>query len=58
MATDCTFNRVDTAPIQDTNFSPEFLSWLSTTVDTINEDLNILEECIQQLDARITASGG
>jgi hypothetical protein len=31
---------------------------MPATVDTINEDLNILEECIQQLDARITALGG
>ena len=32
MATDCTFNRVDTAPIQDTNFSPEFLNRLDEII--------------------------
>jgi len=35
--------RIDAAPIQDEKFSHQFENWLSTLVDTINTDLDKLQ---------------
>ncbi len=38
--------RVDTAPINGNNFDLQFLQWLWVLVDTLNEDLNLIEAAV------------
>jgi hypothetical protein len=50
--------RVDSATLKYTDFEPSFQTWLSVLVDTLNEDMNLIEAILASLDARITALGG
>lgn len=37
------FDRVDSAPLADNDFSFSFNSWVSNTVDTLNEDISEIQ---------------
>ena len=50
--------RLDTPPLQDVEFVYQFENWLSNIVDAINYDLQLIEDELASLDARVTALGG
>jgi len=37
-------DKVSPAPLKDENFSAEFISWLSVTVDTLNETIQKIQD--------------
>lgn len=49
--------RIDSVPIDYEQFSPEFVQWVTNLVDLINYDLNVIQQDIAILDARLTAIG-
>jgi hypothetical protein len=43
--------RIDSAPIVDKEFDPQFLQWLWVLIDTINEDLGDIQGALNSLTA-------
>ncbi len=56
MPTNITFTRVDTPPLNDADFSYQIENWLSTLVDTINYDLETIENSFVR--ATVTLAAG
>lgn len=44
-------DRIDSAPIMNGDFDPQFLQWLWVMVDTINEDINDIQNAFNFLSA-------
>lgn len=40
--------RIDAPPLKDENFSADFSSWLSVTVDTLNEVIAAIETVLNE----------
>ncbi len=58
MPTNIVLTRIDTAPVEFTQFPPEFERWLGVLVDNINTAFQQIEVGLASLDARVTALGG
>jgi len=46
------FDRVDSSPIVSKDFDAQFLQWLWVLVDTLNEDINKIQEAFNLLSAQ------
>jgi len=44
-------DRIDSAPLQDENFSFSFYSWVSILVDTLNESIDTIQNSFNLLGA-------
>lgn len=44
-------DRVDSAPIMNSDFDPQFLQWLWVLVDSLNENINDIENALNLLTA-------
>lgn len=44
-------DRIDSAPIMNGDFDPQFLQWLWVMVDTLNEDINDIQNAFNFLTA-------
>ena len=38
--------RIDSAPLQDLDLSTDFEVWISNLVDTLNDDLNLIQDSV------------
>ena len=52
-----TLNRVDTPPIMDSALPPDLERWMTNIVDEINYNLQLIEDELASIDARLTAGG-
>ena len=50
-------NRLDTPPVEYDQLSPELKRWFAVVTDIINDDLQLIEDELASLDARLTAGG-
>ena len=44
-------DRIDSAPVSDSDFSNLFVQWISVLIDTLNETLQTLQDSINFLEA-------
>jgi hypothetical protein len=49
--------RLDTVPIDGNDFTAEFNMWVTNQVDIINQDLELLDDLLASIDARLIAGG-
>lgn len=50
-------DRLDTPPIAYDKLSPELERWFTVITDIINYDLQLIEDELASIDARLTAGG-
>jgi hypothetical protein len=44
-------DRVDAAPVANSNFDPQFLQWIWVLVDSLNENINDIQDAFNLLNA-------
>lgn len=50
-------DRIDTPPIQYDKLSPELERWFTVITDILNYNIQLIEDELASIDARLTAGG-
>ena len=50
-------DRLDTPPIEYDDLSPELERWFTVVTDNINYNIQLIEDELASIDARLTAGG-
>lgn len=48
---------LDNVPIEGEQFSPEFKSWITKQIDSLNYNIELLNQTILSINARLIAGG-
>ena len=49
--------RIDNVPVEGEDFTPEFKQWVTNLVNILNEDMQLIDDMLVVIDARLTAGG-
>lgn len=47
----------DNVPVEDNNFTAEFIQWITNQINILNYDIILLNQTIADINARLIAGG-